>query len=69
MRKILGIGLENNGFGFHAAFGANPFHRHPPDSDQGITRDERFTPGASAFAWLVRGIGPALFLAYEVVLE
>jgi hypothetical protein len=69
MWKILGTVHENNGFCFHAAFGANPFHRHPPDSNQGITRNERFTPGARAFARLPRGIGPALFLAYKVVLE
>jgi hypothetical protein len=69
MWKILGIAQENNGFGFHAGFGANLFHRHPPDPDQGNTRNERFTPGARAFARLPRGIVPALFLAYKVVLE
>jgi hypothetical protein len=63
MWKILGIVQENNGFCFRAAFGANPFRRHPADSNHGISRDERFTAGARAFARLTRGIEPALFLA------
>jgi hypothetical protein len=64
MEKVLKIVQENNGFGFAAGFAANPLHRDPPRSYQEIMSDERFTVGARA-----RGTGPALFLAYKVVLE